>query len=265
MSVIFFMHHKRTRPDSMTLTVPHEGNKPYIWFDINCDPFFEVFKMEGVSPENPDDDIIYFEINSLNFTTALIQVKRSPESVEIKLGKEKDSFPFFLISMMIDQRIEVKNQVPLIIVPRIAWKVFDPPYEKFEFDLAGTCPRFIVFKKYIDTFKHSKTVKLVMFVEDDQIMLESRGDSTRFFTIFKSIKIKQLSRENVRKATIFFEQKKLSQWLHSILFPGSFRLLMKVMNNKLLMLTFRVRDEIIASFILPADFDSDRENNEDES
>lgn len=248
----------------MTLTVPHEGNNPYIWFDINTAPFFEVFKMEGVAPENPEDDIIYFEINSSNFITALIQVRKSPENVEIKLGKEPDSFPFFLISMTVE-RIEVKNKVPLIIVPRIGWKIFDPPYQKFEFDLEGTCPRFIVFKKYIDTFKHSKTVKLVMFVEDDQIMLESRGDSMRFFTIFKNMKIKQLSDRQVRKTSIFFEQKKLSHWLHSILgFPVTFRLRLKVLNNKHLMLSFRVRDEVIASFILPADFDPDWDVNEEE-
>lgn len=265
----------------MTLTYPRDlkvrgGAAPYIWFDINTKPpsMFNVFKMEGVCPENRDEDVIYIEANNSYLVSAFGNIKNIINFVEIKLGKKE--FPFLTINTKIkstvdtEKQIDISNQVPVIIVPSLGWGDFNPPYGEFISDLQGKCPRFSIFRRYIDTFKSSKNIKFSMHRKEKTLLIEANEDTTRHFTIFKNIDITDYDSDqpcSKNKVSALVEQKQISHWLHSIFFmPPLVHMYCKIEHNKHLRLFFRLGDEVMSTFIVPAEFnDDDDENSETES
>jgi hypothetical protein len=266
----------RTRNDSITFTVPRDSKKPLVWFDINGHTFFNIYKLEGVNPEDPNDDSIYFEVSSQYLITALSQMKKGATSVEIKLGKEE--FPFFFINMRIssgidrDKFINVSNKVPVIIIPRLGWDDFELPY-CHDYEVEAQCPRYSIFKRFIDTFKCSHNIKLILR-KDSTLTIEANSNVTRHFTIFNNIKILVYNsdpQEIYKDApiSIIVEQKKVSQWLHNLSFPTPFKLHCMIENNKTLKLFFRRGEDILAHFLIAAEYDDDAtddsENSNDEN
>lgn len=258
----------RARVDSLTLTIPQSTNKPLVWFDINS-TFFSSYRIEGVDPNSPDDNVIYFELNATYLIAAFGNVKKSVESVEIKLSKEE--FPFLSISMRAkasdDQEVDISNKVPCIIVPRLGWEDFELPYGPQPFDVECFCPRFLTFRKFIDTFKYSKNIRLVLR-SDKTFVIEAATGPARHFTIFKNIKVEnygdQKDYEDAQPVSIVLEQKKVSQWLHSVSL-SPVRLCCLIENNRQLKFYFRIRDDIIAHIVLAAEFDeNDVSASEDE-
>lgn len=247
----------------MTLTVPRDSKKPYIWFDLNGSSFFTLYKMEGVNPEDPEDDIIYFEVNASYLLSALGNMKKAANFTEIKLAKQE--FPYFTVNMRIqsaadpDKCVNISNQIPVIIIPRIGWEDFDMPYATIDYDIEGKCPRFSIFKRYIDTFKCAKNVKIILR-EDETFTIEATGEGTKHFTIFSNIPVRKYNPEETYKGppiSVTVEHKKLSQWLHSLSFPAAVRLVCTIENNKSFRLSFRFRDDILGHFVVAADASED--------
>lgn len=225
--------------------------------------FFSVYRMEGVSPENPDEDIIYFEVNSSYIVSAIGNIKNQGNLIEIKLGKVE--YPFFTINTQIqsavdpEKTLDVSNQVPVIIVPRIGWNDFEPPYGKFDCDLDGSCPRFCIFKRFVDTFKYAQNIEITLRRNDRTLTIEANEDSTRHFNIFKNIKVSDYDSENpcnYSKVSAIVEQKQISFWLHSVLFlPSSVKIECKIKHKKHLKLFYRLADVIMSTFIIATEFD----------
>lgn len=239
----------------MTLTVPRDLKKPYIWFDINGSSFFSTYKLEGVNPEDPEDDIIYFEVNASYLVTALGSMNKAANFAEIKLGKQE--YPFFKINMRIQsaadeaKSVNISNEVPVIIIPRIGWEAFELPYSTIKYDIEGKCPRFPIFKRYIDTFKCDKNIRIILR-KDETLTIETSEQGKKHFTNFSNIAVKSFSPEKNYKGSsisVLAEQKKLSFWLHSLTFPHPIRLFCTIENNKSLRFSFRCRDDILGHFV----------------
>lgn len=226
--------------------------------------------MEGVNPSNPEDDIIYFEVNASYLLTALGSMKNSANFAEIKLGKEE--FPFLTINMRIqsaadqEKNVIISNQVPVIIIPRIGWDDYELPYGTISYDVQAKCPRFPIFKRFIDIFKYSRSIRLVLR-DDETLTLEANGDVTRHFTIFTKIPVTKYNPHGIYKGpavSALIEHKKMSHWIHTLAFPTSIRLFCMIENNKHLSLAFRLRDDILGHFVIAAEY-SDEVNSDDSS
>lgn len=243
----------------MTLTVPRDLKKPYIWFDINGSSFFSTYKLEGVNPEDPEDDIIYFEVNASYLVTALSSMNKAVNFAEIKLGKHE--YPFFKINMRIQsaadeaKSVNISNEVPIIIIPRLGWESFELPYSTINYDVEGKCPRYPIFKRYIDTFKCDKNISFILR-EDQTLTIEASEQGKKHFTTFSNIPVKSYDAEESYKGppvSVLAEQKKLSLWLHSLTFPHPIRLFCTIENNTSLRFFFRCRDDILGHFVSAAE------------
>ncbi|CRK99350.1 CLUMA_CG012760, isoform A [Clunio marinus] len=261
-----------SRNDSMTFTIPRDSNKPFIWFDINSSTFFNLYKLEGVNPEDPEDDVIYCQVNASYFITALSNIKKAATFVEIKLQKEE--FPFYTINMKIpspnDQGkdFNISNKVPCLILPRIDWDYYELPYGTIPFDTQSKCPRFATFKRFIDSFKYSNSIRFTMR-QDDTLSVEENLEATRHFTIFTKVKVTEYSNEDKAHKgpgiSVLVERKKISFWIHSLSFHVPINLNCCIHNNKHLELFFRIRNEVHSHFIIPADYSEEDSDNEIET
>lgn len=254
----------RARPESLTLTIPRDQKTPFIWFDVNTPIFFDIFRVEGIDPEDPDEDIIYFKLNNSYLMSALGR-NRKESSVEIIL--EKHEFTFFTVSIITlsdddqEKEVEVKNRVPIAIVPRSEWQVYEPPYGKFKSDLQCKCPRFPIFIRFIETFKYAHNIRIILRRYDKTISIEANEDSTRHFSIFKNVDVHDYDIDepyNGSTVSTLVEQKKISIWLHSILFPpSSIHMECLIQNNKHVKLFFRIGDEIMSNFVIASELDDE--------
>lgn len=241
----------------MSLISPQEQKKPYVWFDINAVPFFNVYKVEGVCPEDPDEDMIVFEVNSSYLKSALGGLKKTASFVEVIL--QKDGFPFFTINIKLqsttDQEKDTTHQVPVIIVPRIQWNDSLPPYDSIPFDLHAKCPRFPIFKRFIDTFKYSNNIKIILNQNDKTMTIEVDSKIIRHSTVFNNIQISDYKNNSYDGETVKVSvaQKTVAQWLHAITFQC--RIHCMVQNNNSFKLYFRLGDEIIANFVQAAEYE----------
>ena len=253
----------------MTLAVPLDQKKPLVWYDINATSFFDMYRIEGVDPQNSDENQIYFEISSNQLMPALGGIKKAVTFVEIKLGKKE--FPYLIVNMRVpsaidqDKNVTITNQVPVIIIPRVGWDDFNVPYGTGDFNVQAKCPRFSIFKRYVDTFKFVNKIKIIVR-RDRTLTIEATQDSTRLFTIFRDIDACEYGSSDPyegRTVSAAIEQKKISFWLHSVLFAPPFRLDCMIEDNKKLKLFIRIRDDILAHFVIAAEIeevDSDVEN-----
>lgn len=254
----------------MTLTIPSEAKKPLIWFDLNCPLFFDSYKLEGVDPSNPDDNVIYFELNGADFITALSAYKKSAIIVVIKLAKEE--FPFFLINMKIHSGadsvkfVEVSNQVPVIIMPRIGWESVYLPYGEIPFDAQAVCPRFSIFRRFIDTYKYAHNIRITLR-QNKSLSIEANSDIAKHVQIFNNIKVMNYADETPYRGgpvTAIVEQKKISNWLHSLAFQTRIELHCLIEQNRKMKLFFRLRDDIMASLVLSAEYEEDSDLSDNE-
>lgn len=252
----------------MSLTIPQSTNKPLVWFDLNT-TFFSLYRIEGVDPNSPDDNVIFFELNASYLIAAFGNVKKSVESVEVKLCKEE--FPFLSINMREkgsnDQEVIINNKVPCIIVPRLGWEDFELPYGPQPYDVECLCPRFPTFRKFIDTYKYSTYIKFVLRC-DKTLAIEAASGPASHFTIFKNIQVEtygdQKDYKDAEPVSIVVEQKKVAQWLHSVTL-SPIRLCCLIENNRQLKFYFRIRDDIIGHIVLKAEFDDNEDSlSEDE-
>jgi hypothetical protein len=85
------------------MTIPQESKRPVIYYDLNCLEFFKSYRLEGVDPQNPDENVIYFDMKGQDFITEISASKKSAYSVEINF-------------------VEVTNKVPCIIMPQLRWE-----------------------------------------------------------------------------------------------------------------------------------------------
>ena len=250
-----------------------------MWFDVNCFSFCSMYKMEGLDPEDPETDSIvrklirdslqftdiyfqFFEINASYLLTALGSIKKAVNLVEIKLGKQ--DFPFFTINMRIqsanhsDKTVDVSNQVPVIIIPRSGWSEFQIPYHAVEFDAQVKCPRFIIMKKTLETFKYASNMKFVLR-NDDSMTLEASCGTSRHFTIFNKLKVYTYPKFDTKykgpAVSAIVDYKKIATFIHSLNFQTEIRLCCMVKSQKSVKLFFRLRDDIMAHFIVPAVFE----------
>lgn len=263
--------HFRTRLDTMSLVSPRfDQQKAFIWFDINALPFFSVYKVEGVSPDNPDEDLIVFEVNSAYLASSLGGIRKTAKFVEIKL--QKDVCPVFAINMKLEtalnQEKDATHQVPVVIVPRLEWTNFLPPYDSIPFDFHAKCPRLSVFKRSIDTFKYSNKIRIVLRKRDSTMSIEAESDTTKNFTIFSNIQIENYLDNNSKEKTVSasIDQKSIAMWLHHINTIFQCQIYCLIQNNRSLKLSFRNNDEIIANFVQGAEYqeDEDQESEDDE-
>lgn len=244
----------------MTITTPKEPQNPQVWFDINSESFFGSYRMEGVDPQVEDENAIYIEVQSTMLLPAIMSIKKSLAFLEIKLSKT--TFPFFTITMKVqstidqDKKVLITNQVPVIVIPRMGWDEFDPCYGPYEFDVKVKCPRFAMFKRYIDTFKFVKTIKLVLR-RDQTFTIEAGHEATRLFTIFQNVeKAEDYKTEEVfdgNPVSVLVDQKKVSTWLHSISFESPFKLFCFMQHETQLKLFIRMRDDVLCNFVIPAE------------
>lgn len=189
--------------------------------------------------------------------------------VEIKLGKQE--FPFFTVNMRLqsnaanqDKAVDVHHQVSVIIIPRLGWSDYDIPYNSFNFDAQVKCPRFSIFKRFVDTFKHSPKIRIVLR-EDNTMTIEAEGDSMRYFTIFctKVCNYPDYEVDYVgRPISTFIEHRKIAQFLQSLAFQAEVKLNCMLEHNKNIKMFFRIRDDILAHFIVAAVFDDEDEQRE---
>lgn len=255
----------------MTLTLPRDVKKPYIWFDIN-QSYFSIYKVEGVNPEDPDDNVIYFEVKATYLLTALNSLKKAANFVEIKLSK--DEFPYFTVNIRIagtdkQKNISISNKVPVIIIPRLEWDDFALPYPSpDDYDVEAKCPRLSIFKRYVDSFKYCRNVRFLLR-NDETMTIEAIGEAIRNFTIFRDIKVNNYSSTdsyNGPTVSVLIELKKITSWLHSLSFPSQISLMCFLQEKRQFKLFFRIRDDILAHLVIAAEFedndDSDVEASE---
>lgn len=252
----------------MSLISPQKRKKPYVWFDINASTFFNVYKVEGVFPEDPEEDLIVFEVNSSYLRSSLGGLKTA-SFVEIKL--QKDGFPFFTINLKLKipsgQEKDASHHVPVIIVPRVQWPDFFPPYDSIQFDFEAKCPRPNIFRRFIDTFKYSNTIRIILRKIDKTLTIEGKGETTRHFTVFSNIQIDELEDSTYDEEIVsaLVEQKTVAQWLHAnITFKCHIQIHCLIQNNNSFKLCFHLGDEIIANFVQAAEYDDDDEDSEKE-
>ena len=244
----------------MSLISPQEQNKPHVWFDINSSTFFTVYRVEGVCPEDSEEDIIVFEVNSSYLQSALGQ--KTATYIEIKL--RKDGFPFFNVNMKFRSAVQDEKDathlVPVIIVPRIQWTEFVPPYSKIDFDFQAKCPRLPIFKRFIDTFKYSKCIRIVLRKNNKTMTFEAESEVTRHSTVFENIEITEYGDSfcDDETVSVMVEHKSVAQWLHGISFRCTIHCM--VQNNKTLKLCYRLGDQIIANFVQAAEFEEEQES-----
>jgi len=254
-----------TRSDTVSLISPQDQSKPFVWFDINTEPFFSVYKLEGLCPdEGKDEDMIMFEVNSSYIQSALAELKKNALNVEIKL--QKSGFPFFLINTKVQSsegEKESSHQVPVIVVPKHQWIDFTPPYDSIPFDFQAKCPRLPIFKRFIETFKYSDVIRMVLRKTDRQITIEAFNESMKHTTVFSNIQSDDYGNsceEDTVSVTV--EQKSIALWLHRIPFQCHTQCL--VQNNKTLKLFYRLGDTVIASFVKGSEYDENVEMSDDE-
>lgn len=256
----------RIRSDSMSFTVPDEPKKPRVWFDIHAESFCESYRMEGVYNDE-EDNFIYLELKAAYLSSALVS-KKPVTHVEIRLGKT--DFPFFTINLDAqsenDQIVKITNTVPLIVIPRLGWADLQLPYGE-EFDVQAKLPRFSTFKRYVDTFKHSHKIRFT-FREDQTLTIEADQNPARHFTIFK-VRVENCDEETAqyegRAVTALVEQKKISHWLHSISLQTQIQLSCMLRNSKLFQFCFKIREDVLGSFVIPAEIDDEDDENDNDS
>lgn len=244
----------------MTLTIPKEPQHPQVWYDVNAESFFASYRMEGVDVENEDENSIYIEVQSSMLLPAITCIKKSLAFLEIKLSKT--TFPFFTITMKVqstldqEKKVLITNQVPVIVIPRMGWDDFDPFYGPYEFDVKVKAPRFAMFKRFIDTFKFVKTIKLVVR-RDQTFTIEAGHEATRLFTIFQNpVNAEDYKTEEVfdgNPVSVLVDQKKISNWLHSLSFETPFKLYCFMQHETQLKLFIRMRDDLLCNFVIPAE------------
>lgn len=248
-----------SRVDSITLAAMLEPNKPVVWFDIKGS-FFSIYIHEGVNPGDPDEDIIYYAVDSQNMCTALSSLKNAVENVEIKLAKE--TFPCFTIHLRIPTSSDeskatiVRNQVPVIIVPRSNWDEFRIPYN-ISYEIIGKLPRYQVLKRYIDIYKMSKKV-VIRLRNDGHLLLKTTTDSGYVNTVFENVQATDvdLAPYKGRPISTTVETKQISQFLHSInhhQMPIVLTCMMK--RNECFKIMFRLQDYIMGHFVISTEFD----------
>lgn len=216
--------------------------------------------MEGVYPNDPECNLIYAQVSAAYLISALVSSKKVVNHIEIKLGKT--DFPFFTIELKVlsaaDQTLTISNTVPLIIIPKIGWEDFLLPYGE-EFDVQIKLPRFAIFRKYIDTFKYSQKVRFTSR-EDQTLAIEADQEQARHFTIFKA-RVTNYDEGNLpyegRAISALVEQKKIAHWLHSLSLSSSFQLMCMIKSSKLFQFSLKVREDLLGSFAMPAEFDDD--------
>lgn len=248
----------RCREQTISFTVAPDPKKPTVWLDVDATSFFESYGMEGVYPDDEEYNMIYIEVNAVYLISAL--GKKNVNHIEIKLGKQ--DYPFFTINLKapLPGNTETSNQVPLVIIPRLAWNDFQVTFDIRTCDAQAILPRFIIFKKYIDTFNYSNKIRFT-YREDQTLVVEADQDrAARHFTTFK-VKVydcdENMSPYEGRAVTALVEQKKVSHWLHSISFSTDIQLRCAIKNNKAFLLLFQIRDEIVGSFLMSAEFEDD--------
>lgn len=250
----------RTRTDSCTLTVPQDAKKPLVWFDINAASFFESYRMEGVYPDDPETNVIYFEVNAVYLMSALGGSKKTLNHIEIKLGKQE--FPYFKINLMVqtstDQIVTISNQVPVLIIPRLGWDDFKLPHGG-DFDIQAKLPRFYTLKRYISTFKNSRKIRFTAR-EDQTLTIEADQEPARHFSIFK-VKVETCDGESSlyegRAITALVSQKKISHWLNSISLQNKIQLYCMMRSSKMFQLIFKVRKDFMGSVAMSAEIDDE--------
>jgi hypothetical protein len=148
------------------------------------------------------------------------------------------------------------------------WNDYELPYNVM-YNAQGRCPRFSIFKRFIDTFKYSPNVRFVLR-SDDSLTIEADADSSRHFTIFSKIKVMEYPKFEKKykgpSVSALVDHKKVSQFIHSVaVFHNVIKLCCMIQHAQNLKLLFRFRDDIIAHYIIPTIFDDDDENRTPES
>ena len=270
----------RARPDSFSLTIPQASKNTCMWFDVNCFSFCSFYKMEGINPENPETDTIVsysigdssqftniyfqlFEINASYLLAALADIKKAVNLVEIKLCKQ--DFPFFNVQMRIqsaadsEKSVDGSHQVPVIIIPRLRWSDYEILYSAIPFEAQVKCPRFFIMKKFIDTFKYASNIRFVLRNDDSMTLEASCGGTSRHFTIFNKVKVYTYPKFDTKykgpSVSAIIDYKKLSTFIHSLNFQAEIRLCCMVKSREYVKLFFRLRDDILAHYIIPAEFE----------
>lgn len=242
----------------MSLISPQDQSKPYVWFDINTEPFFSVYRIEGLCPdEGPDEDMIMFEVNSSFIQSALAELKKNATSVEIKL--QKSGFPFFLINTKVQSsegEKDFSHQVPVIIVPQFQWTDFIPPYDSIPFDFQAKCPRLPIFQRFIGTFKYSDVIRIILRKTDRVMTIEAFNGSMTHNTVFNDIQIDDYGNGcEEDSVSVSVEQKSIALWLSRIPFQCQCHIQCLVQNNNSLKLLYRLGDTVIASFVKGSEYD----------
>ena len=137
------------------------------------------------------------------------------------------------------------------------------PYDSIAWHVQGKLPRFSIFRRFIDIFKNSNKIKLILR-RNQTLMIEANGNFDKHFTIFNNLKVIDYTKRdeeiyNGPPISTVVEQKKIAQWLHSIAFPSVIHLHCVAENNKHFKLFFRIRDDILGHFVLAADYEDDDE------
>lgn len=154
--------------------------------------------------------------------------------------------------------VDASNQVPVIIIPRLGWSEYDIPYSAVQFDAQVKCPRFVIMKKFIDTFKYASNIRFVLR-NDDSMTLEASCGTSRHFTIFNKVKVYTYPKFDTKykgpSVSAIIDYKKLSTFIHSLNFQEEISLCCMVKSRKSIKLFFRLRDDILTHYIIPAEFE----------
>jgi hypothetical protein len=211
-----------------------------------------------------------FEVNANYILLALGGIKKTVDTVEIKLGKT--DFPFFSINVKMkseasDQDVGMFHQVPVLIIPRFGWNDNKIPYE-VTFDVQAKLPRMAIVKKLIDTFKSSVTIRFILR-DDNSLTLESESENSRQFMIVSPIKVTKYQKpDKLYKGgplAVTVEVKRISHFLNSLSFLTKIELCLIIKDKRDMKLFFRFRDDVLCHFVVPAIFEEIPDEEENES
>lgn len=187
----------------------------------------------------------------------------------MKLGR--NDFPFLTVNMVVEntsnKQSTFSNQVPVMILPRVTWDEYTIPYGTIDFEVQAKCPRFPVFKKFINLFKNQKNIKFTL-CNDETLTIEVNEDTSSHFSIFDKIPVSLYGKDEPytkeQPIEVTVDQKKISNWISSLNFPTTPKLSIMIENRKNLKLFFRTRDDILAQFVISSVYsEDDLSENED--
>lgn len=214
--------------------------------------------------------MILVEINCQYLISALNGAKAAASFLEIKL--EKKEFPCLAIHIIIpagdDKTRTNACHVPVIILPRSVFDDYSLPYGTIAFEVVANCPRFSMLKKFINIFKNGKVIRITL-TDDNSLTIQANEDTCEHYSIFDNIGVRVYGDNGDvaykgKDRSCNVEQKKIAQWIHSITFPHPPRLQCMIKDGEYLKLFFRIRDEIMASFVTPAVYTGDDCSDEEE-